>query len=311
MKYMSAGLISYLNSLGPAVSPFVADLLTIAPVGGSIVRLTTAPVNVQSTSLHGATLNVTPPVLDATVYTFLAGGTEVQIPTFTRGRVTTKIGLELQPVPVSLAIPVGATLNGMTWQAACIAGYLDGAAITLERAFMPTWNDTSRGTVIVEKGFTGELRPSRSTILLDIKQALAILENPMPRRQFQPGCLHILYDAGCTLLQATFTVSNAAAAGSTASVINSTLAQADHYFELGAIAFTSGALAGQTRRVKQYLNASGAVSVVPAFPAAPANGDTFTIYPGCDKSLPTCISKFNNQPHFAGFPFVPVAEATL
>jgi uncharacterized phage protein (TIGR02218 family) len=311
VKYMSAALTAYLNSLGPGVSPFVADLLTIAPVGGTIVRLTSAPVNVQSTSLHGATLNVTPPVLDATVYTFLAGGTEVQIPTFTRGRVVTKIGLEIQPVPVTLAIPVGALLNGTTWQTACLAGYLDGAAITLERVFMPTWGDASCGTEIIEKGFTGELRPSRSTILFDIKQALAILENPMPRRQFQPGCLHILYDTGCTLLQSAFTVTNAATAGSTASVVSSTLAQADHYFELGAIQFTSGVLAGQQRRVKQSLNASGAITVIPAFPAAPAIGDTFTIYPGCDKSLATCIAKFNNLQHFDGFPFVPVAEATL
>jgi uncharacterized phage protein (TIGR02218 family) len=311
MKYMSAGLTTYLNSLGPAVSPYVADLLTIAPVGGSIVRLTSAPVDVQSTSLHGATLNVTPVVLDATVYTFKAGGTEVQLPTFTRERIITKIGLEVQPVPVRMAVPTGATLNGTTWQAAVLAGYLDGAAITLERAFMPTWNDTSRGTVILEKGFTGECRPSRSGIELEITQALAILERPMPRRQFQPGCLHILYDAGCTLSQGTYTSTNAATAGSTASVINSTLSQADHYFELGAITFTSGVNNGLTRRVTSYLNASGAVTVVPAFPNVPGNGDTFSIYPGCDKSMSTCIAKFANLTHFAGFPFVPVAEATL
>src|ERR1039458_3220712 len=51
MKYMSAGLTTYLNSLGPGVSPMVADLLTIAPVSGSVVRLTSAPVTIKSTSL--------------------------------------------------------------------------------------------------------------------------------------------------------------------------------------------------------------------------------------------------------------------
>ena len=312
MKYCSAGLIAYLNSLGPAVSPMIADLLTIAPAGGgTVVRLTSAPVNIKTTSLHGATLNVLPVVLDATVYTFLAGGTEVQVPTFTRGRVVSKIGLEVSTVPVTLAIPTGATLNGTTWQAACAAGYLDNAVLTLERVFMPTWADTSRGTIIIEKGFTGELRPSRNTIQLEINPAISILQNPMPRRQFQPGCLHVLYDAGCALLKATFTVSNAAAAGSTAQIIHSTLSQADAYFENGAITFTSGANSGLTRRVYQSFNASGAVTVRPAFPTAPANGDTFTIYPGCDKTQATCIGKFNNLPHFAGFPFVPVAEATL
>jgi uncharacterized phage protein (TIGR02218 family) len=309
---MSPGLTTFLNGLGPTSQLFVADLLTIAPVGGApIVRLTSAPVNVLSTSLHGATLNVSPPTLDATVYTFLGGGSDAGHVTFTRGRVVTKIGLEVLPMQLILAIPSGAQIGGASWQAQAASGYLDGAAITLERAYMPSWGDTSRGTIIIEKGFTGELRPSRSTLELAIKPALALLLHVMPRRHFQPGCTHILYDVGCALSQAAFTVNGTAAAGSTATAIRSNLTQADHYFELGAIQFTSGANNRLQRRVTAFANANGLVTVVPAFPAAPANGDTFTIYPGCDKSLATCINKFNNLSHFAGFPFVPVAETTL
>jgi uncharacterized phage protein (TIGR02218 family) len=308
MKYMSAGLIAFLNSLGPGVDPLIADLLTIAPVGGGpVVRITSAPVDLRSTSLHGAILNTSPVTLDPTVYTFIAGGV-----TFTRDRIVTKIGLEVNPTPLTLAIPQsGQTLNSTTWQAAIAAGYLEGAAITLERAFMPTWGDTSRGTVILEKGNTGECRPSRSTIYLEIKPAIAILGNPMPRRQFQPGCLHILYDTGCALSQAAFTTSDAAAPGSTASVINSGLTQADGYFALGAIKFTSGANAGLQRRCYGFAHASGAIAVKPAFPFIPNTGDTFDIYPGCDKTQQTCTAKFGNLVHFAGFPYVPVAEATL
>jgi uncharacterized phage protein (TIGR02218 family) len=306
MKYMTAGLISFLNSIGPGVPVQIADLLTIAPVGGgTIIRLTSAPVPVRSTSLHGATLNVSPVVLDSTVYTF-------QPQPFSRDRVTTKIGLEVTSTHLQIALVAGATLNGEPWQQAAREGYLDGAAITLERAYMPTWGDVSRGTQIIQKGFTGELKPSRNTLDLELKPGIAVLVNPMPRRQFQPGCLHVLYDAGCALAQAAFTVSGAAVSGSTTGIVNTNLTQADHYFELGAITFTSGANNGITRRVYGYLNGSGQVSVLPVLPFAPANGDTFTIFPGCGKTLQAdCTNKFNNAVHFAGFPFVPVAETVL
>ena len=306
MKYASAGLISFLNGLGPRSQPLIADLLTIRQQSGTVTRITSAAVNVKSTSLESATLNVTPVVLDATVYTFLAGGV-----TFTRSKVTTKVGLESADMRITLAIPVGATLEGVPWPQAVDQGALDGATITLERAFMATWGNTSVGTTLTFKGYTGECAASRSTIDLQVKAGVAILANPMPRRLFQPGCTHVFCDTGCTLSLATFTVTNAATAGSTASVINSTLSQADHYFELGQIKFTSGVLNGLKRRVYGFANASGAITVGPAFPAAPSIGDTFSIFPGCDKTQQTCTNKYANLTHFAGFPHIPVAEATL
>lgn len=37
-------------------------------------------------------------------------------------------------------------------------------------------------------------------------------------------------------------------------------------------------------------------------------GDVITLYAGCDKKLQTCIQKFNNQPHFQAFPFMPMLD---
>ena len=31
-----------------------------------------------------------------------------------------------------------------------------------------------------------------------------------------------------------------------------------------------------------------------------------TLYPGCDRTKETCISKFNNLSNFGGFPYIPV-----
>ena len=38
---------------------------------------------------------------------------------------------------------------------------------------------------------------------------------------------------------------------------------------------------------------------------APAAGDAFTAYQGCDHRLATCQTQFANQANFRGFPFTP------
>ncbi len=40
-------------------------------------------------------------------------------------------------------------------------------------------------------------------------------------------------------------------------------------------------------------------------------GDTFEVYPGCDKKLATCKAKFDNVVNFQGFPHVPGHDAVL
>ena len=55
-------------------------------------------------------------------------------------------------------------------------------------------------------------------------------------------------------------------------------------------------------------NGSGIFVLTQPLPYAPAASDTFTVYPGCDKSQRTCQLKFNNIVNFAGFPYVPAPE---
>ena len=42
-----------------------------------------------------------------------------------------------------------------------------------------------------------------------------------------------------------------------------------------------------------------------------APGDTFAVYPGCDKRLETCIGRFNNVINFRGEPYVPGLDAMM
>jgi uncharacterized phage protein (TIGR02218 family) len=40
-------------------------------------------------------------------------------------------------------------------------------------------------------------------------------------------------------------------------------------------------------------------------------GDTFTIEPGCDHTVGTCFTKFNNVVNFIGEPFIPGNEQIM
>jgi hypothetical protein len=83
------------------------------------------------------------------------------------------------------------------------------------------------------------------------------------------------------------------------------------WFTQGLITFTSGALNGTTWAVSSFTNTTGSngtFTVVPVMPVAPSPGDTWSALPGCDKTMTTCIQKFNNLVHIAAHPFIPLPE---
>lgn len=286
MRAASAGLISLLNS---NTTFLIADLLTITQQNGAITRLTSADFDVVANG-----------------FSFLSSG-----PKFTRGKTKIVLGITVDTMPLSIFPQATDLLGGVPWPQAAAAGALDGARILVERAHMATWGDTSVGTVILFSGRVSEINPSRNEVALTVKSDLEMLDIQMPRNTLQPYCIYTLYDAGCTLLKANFLVSGVVTAGSTAaSILASALTQATGYFDLGTMTFTSGGNNGVSRNVKTYTNVGGVKTITPivAFPFAPANGDTFSIYPGCDKTQSTCNTKFSNSAHFRGYPYIPVPE---
>ena len=83
---------------------------------------------------------------------------------------------------------------------------------------------------------------------------------------------------------------------------------------LAFFAAASGKNAGFARSVRAWTAPSGggagAFTLLSPFPFAPAPGDTFTAYPGCDKQLATC-ALFSNSANFGGMPFIPAPETSV
>lgn len=287
MRNASPALVALLNANTQFVT---ADLLTIILVDGTAIRLTNASVDITAVSQF-----------DSASHLFSAG-----LP-FTRGQTRVVIGTEVDTLDLTLSPSPANLLEGAPWPAGARAGLLDRAEVLLEKLIMPSWDDVSAGTLILFWGSAGTVTPSRSTVAMVVNSAMVLLQANMPRNLYQPGCIHALFDNGCELSQASFTVTGTAHAGSTTTSIATGLSFASGYYDLGALTWTSGANAGLSGVIRS--SASGTVAMVSHFPVTPTIGDGFSMIPGCDKKQATCSGKFSNLAHFRGFPYIPSPES--
>jgi hypothetical protein len=75
------------------------------------------------------------------------------------------------------------------------------------------------------------------------------------------------------------------------------------FFAYGYVKFTSGQNAGYSVEVAGF--SPGSVRTAMPLPYPIAVGDTFTIVAGCDRTLGTCVGRFNNIINFRGEPYIP------
>jgi uncharacterized phage protein (TIGR02218 family) len=279
VKAASAPLIALLNG-GNAFQ--VCDLYTLTLADGTVLRLTNADVPIT-----------------------FSGNTFATRPLVTRGKCRTIIGVEVDTLEVSIYPQASNLLTGVIWQQAARQGALDGAWIKVERAFITTWPAVV-GTLVAFYGRVGDVDVLRSEIKFQVRSALELLNIQMPRNLYQAVCLNTLYDTSCQAVKAASTATASVSASPTASGFTTALGQSPGYFEQGVLTFTSGANVGLKRTVKAF--AGGAFTFVSPWPTAPAIGDTFSAFAGCNKTLGTCTAKFGNIAHFRGFPEIPVPE---
>ena len=90
-------------------------------------------------------------------------------------------------------------------------------------------------------------------------------------------------------------------------------AYANDWFSRGKVTWTSGLNAGAVMEVKFHVNNGAQVSfeLWETMPFDIETGDAFTVTAGCDKSVATCIAKFNNVVNFRGFPLIPGNDAVV
>ncbi len=232
--------------------------------------------------------------------TFSAG------PAIDRGKISVKLGVEVATLDMHVICSSSDLINGVPVAAFAAGRGFDGATVVLQRAYIPPpWGSAITGTTIEFSGRVTEVKDlSRAGFTLTISSWLVLLNVNMGPDVFQAGCLNTHYDASCGLTATN--VSGTVASGATTLAFNTSLTNADHYFDKGTITFTSGANSGLSRAVQTYLNASGKISVAFPLPFAPASGDAFNAVRGCLLTMADCTAQ-SNLLRFRGQPFTPPA----
>jgi uncharacterized phage protein (TIGR02218 family) len=287
MRAATPALINYLNAVRaqPDAQMFVADCFTFTLLTGLILTYTNADVPV---TLNGYVYAANSILVDGLKFKCAAG-------------------LEVDQQQITVSARATDTVGGVPFLQALRNGVFDGCEIQRERAFLNSWaaSDAANpiGSVILFKGRVGTVDSiGRTTAQITVNSDLVLLDLQMPRNVYSPSCQHVLYDSGCTLVKSAFGTAGIVGAGSTVSVINWSGASTN--FNQGTMTFSSGINAGVSANVK---SAVAGISLTLSYPLqnAPATGDAFTVYWGCDHTQATCTTKFNNLTNFRGFPYIP------
>ena len=282
MKAASDALKAFLNAARAGDASFVmADCYTITLSNGVIVRFTTWDWDV----VYGGN-------------TFAANAVLISGLKF-----KASVGLEVDRQQIVIAAWPGATVNGAPWMMALRDGTFDGAWFQRDRVFISGALPGGIDGVTLFKGRVATVdQVGRTSAQLTIASPLVVLDYDMPRNVYSPTCVHKLYDAGCGLSAAAHLTGSTVAAGSTRTVILTSLAAASH--AQGSFVMSSGVNAGVRGTVKSAV-AGVSLTLMFPLPLAPAEGDSFGVWTGCDHTAGTCVSRFSNGANFRGFPTIP------
>jgi uncharacterized phage protein (TIGR02218 family) len=208
------------------------------------------------------------------------------------------------------------------------AGVYDNALIE-ERVV--NWADLTMGDMLVRAGWLGVVKMKNGLFTAELRGLLQKLSTamsdtygPVCRAEFGSSATGDAYNQRffCNVNLALYSQAGSVAsspdamtlipAGGLLNVGGSPVTAApEHWFDNGLVAFTSGALKGKSFEIKTW-DGTGLDMFLP-FPIQPAAGDTFTITPGCDKtvSASTGCQKYSNIINYRGEPFIPGEDLIL
>jgi uncharacterized phage protein (TIGR02218 family) len=220
---------------------------------------------------------------------------------FTGTDIRQSIGLAVDNLDVT-----GALQSERLNEADLAAGQFDDARIEIWRV---NWAETDQ-RLLMMSGSIGEVRRGESAFTAELR-GLSHYLGQKQGRTYQYACDAALGDARCTVDlddpaykgSGTVTATDAAYLFSASGLDGF----AESWFDGGLVTWTSGANEGRAMEVKRFTLAGSAAQVElwRSMAGAIAPGDGFTIIAGCDKTFPTCKSKFANGVNFRGFPHIP------
>jgi uncharacterized phage protein (TIGR02218 family) len=142
-----------------------------------------------------------------------------------------------------------------------------------------------------------------STVELLCEPVYTSLKRPGLRRLYQRSCPHVLYSTACGAgAEAAKVTAIVDAISGTALQASEASAKPDGYFAGGFAAWVGVNGAFERRMIISHAGADMVLSA--SAPGLAANSVVY-LYPGCDKTMTTCDTRFSNTDNFGGFPWIP------
>lgn len=175
------------------------------------------------------------------------------------------------------------------------------AVITLViRRFHTT--DVNSEAVVVWMGRVTNVKFEQNTVSIRGEPIFTALKRPALRRIYQTTCPHLLYGPVCGFprtglqLDTTVSISN----GTSLSSVDFTGQSAGFYTG----GFVEREDSGVVNRRFILSHVGGIIVINLPFPGI-VDGSGVRVFPGCDHTLDTCVTKFTNELNYGGFPYIP------
>jgi len=190
------------------------------------------------------------------------------------------------------------------------AGLYDGATV---ETFLVNWRQPD-DFVLLRKAAVGKITRTDGRFVAELESLVHALDRP-GGRYVGRSCDAELGDTRCgfDLDHPEFTGVGAVASFEAPSTLVATGldAFAGGWFAHGVLTWTAGENAGRSERVEEHRKDAAGTTLVlrPRAGLSVAEGDTFSVFAGCDKKFSTCKAKFANALNFRGFPHLPGNDA--
>lgn len=228
-------------------------------------------------------------------------------PLFKRTGIKLTSGISVDKMTVTVYTDAADLISGTPMMQIAHAGGFDEAKLTLLLCVMSSPGvvvgaiEMFGGYIDVETGGGLEMKWT-------VKSGVQKLNVEYPLRKYYPECPYSMYDSGCGLDFAAYTTTGTVTGVASTQDFNTSVSKTDGYYEQGGIEFTSRALSGVSAPIKASYQTNGRIILLIPLDASPSIGDTFKIYPGCDKTPATCKNKFNNFSRNRATPYIPLKE---
>ena len=217
---------------------------------------------------------------------------------YTRSAVSSDSALSVSNLDVD-----GILSDDAITDADLLSGRWDFAEI---RIFQVNRNDLTQ-QIKQRRGWFGIVTVKENSFVVELRGLAQMLQSPAGKL-YLASCRADLGDTACGVNVAALTVAATITSLTNNRVFTATsLTQATGFFVGGLVTFTSGLNAGLSMEVRSF--ASGTITLQQPMPYEVVVSDTFTVYPGCDKSVAKCRDTYNNIINFRGEPYVPGIDA--